>query len=116
MDNYKKEVFKLQADICKTMADANRLMILHELRHGPKSVGEVMAALDLPQSNVSRHLAVLRERGIVQTRREGTTVFYSLASEKIGEACDLVREVLSGQLANNKELAASLDKMSAGNQ
>ena len=65
------ELFNLRADICKTLADPTRLMILHELREGELSVGELVSHHELPQSNVSRHLAVLRERDIVSTRPEG---------------------------------------------
>ena len=106
----KQQLFKMQADICKTMSDPKRLMIMHELRNGELSVGQLSAQLELPQANVSQHLAIMRKRGIVSTRREGTTVYYSLASCKIGEACDMVRDVLNEQLSNTRELAALLNK------
>jgi DNA-binding transcriptional ArsR family regulator len=110
IEEYKIELFKHQASICKTLADAKRLMILHELRDGEMSVGQLASGLDLPQSNVSQHLAILRERGIVTTRREGTTIYYKLANPKIGEACDLVREVLADQLSQNQALVKSLGR------
>jgi len=106
----KIELFKMQAEICKTLSDPKRLMLVHELRDGELSVGQLGTRLELPQANVSQHLAILRKRGIVSTRREGTTVYYSLASRKIGEACDMVRSVLSEQLSNNHELAQLLGK------
>jgi ArsR family transcriptional regulator len=101
----KLEIFRMQAEICKTLSDPKRLMIVHELREGELSVGQLGTRLELPQANVSQHLAILRKRGIVNTRREGTTVFYCLASCKIGEACDMVRSVLNEQLSGNRELA-----------
>jgi len=110
-DEYSLELFTLQADICKTLADPTRLMILHALREGEKSVGELVKRLELPQSNVSRHLAVLRERAIVLTRREGTTIYYRLASVEIAQACDLVRRVLEGNLVRNRALAESLSAL-----
>ncbi len=103
------EIFKMQAEICKTLSDPKRLMIVHELREGELSVGQLGTRLELPQANVSQHLAILRKRGVVATRREGTTVFYSLASCKIGEACDMVRSVLSEQLSGNQALSQILD-------
>ena len=106
----KIELFKMQAEICKTLSDPKRLMIVHELRDGELSVGQLGTRLELPQANVSQHLAILRKRGIVSTRRQGTTVYYSLTSGKIAEACDLVRGVLSEQLSNNHELAQLLGK------
>jgi len=111
IDEAQAQLFRLQADICKTLADPTRLMILHELREGEKSVGQIAANLNLPQTNTSRHLAVLRERSIVSTRREGTTIYYSLANPKIGEACDLVHEVLKTQLAHNQVLATSINAL-----
>lgn len=112
-DEYSLELFTLQADICKTLADPTRLMILHALRDGERSVGEIVKLLELPQSNVSRHLAVLRERAIVLTRREGTTIFYRLVSVEIAQACDLVRKVLEGNLVRNGALAESLSALSS---
>ncbi len=102
------QLFKLQAEICKTLAEPKRLAIIHHLREGEMSVGQLASNLGLPQANVSQHLSMLRERGIVATRREGTTIHYSLISPKIGEACDLVQGVLNEQLANNRILANSL--------
>ena len=110
IDEAQVELFKLQAEICKTMADVKRLMILHEIREGEMSVGQLVSSLGLPQANVSQHLAILRERGIVSARREGTSVFYSLASPKIAQACDMVREVLVDQLNQNQALVNSLGK------
>jgi ArsR family transcriptional regulator len=108
IDESRMEVFRLQAEICKTLADVKRLTIIHELRDGERSVGQLVSDLGLPQTNVSQHLAILRERGIVSTRREGTSIYYSLTSPKIGQACDLVQEVLADQLARNQVLANSL--------
>ena len=102
------ELFRLQADICKTLADANRLMLLHQLRDGEKSVSQLVSETGLTQSNVSRHLAVLRERSLVDTRRDGTTIYYRLGNEKIVEACDMVRGVLQSRLARNQALVSSL--------
>ncbi|MFC2040220.1 ArsR/SmtB family transcription factor [Chloroflexota bacterium] len=107
-DERTMEIFRLQAEICKTLADPNRLMILHELKKGEMSVGQLIAKLMLPQSNVSRHLAILRERDVVSTRREATTKYYSLSDPKIAEACNLVQEVLEGRINRNHELANSL--------
>lgn len=110
IDESMAQLFKHQASICQTLADPKRLMILHELRDAEASVGQLVSSLGLPQANVSQHLAMLRERGIVTTRREGTTIYYKLANSKIGEACDLVREVIADQLSQNQALARSLGR------
>ncbi len=109
MAESKLQLFKMQADICKTLADAKRLMIVHELREGELSVGELASRLEFPQANISQHLSLMRKRGIVTTRREGTSIYYSLASRKIAEACDIVQSVLAEQLEGNRRLARLLD-------
>jgi len=68
VDNW---VFETQADICKTMAQPKRLMLIHELRKGEASVGHLSAQLGISQPNISQHLAIMRKRGIVKTRRKG---------------------------------------------
>ncbi|MEZ5544535.1 MAG: metalloregulator ArsR/SmtB family transcription factor [Lysobacteraceae bacterium] len=67
------------AQLLKALANEKRLMILCLLAEGERSVGELNAMLDLSQSALSQHLAVLREEGLVNTRREAQTIFYSVA-------------------------------------
>lgn len=105
---YDLELYKLKAEISKTFSDPKRLMIINELRHGEKQVSELAQALKLPQAVVSRQLALLRTRGVVTPRREGTSVYYSLTDLKIIEACDLVHQVLLNRLQKNKEFAERL--------
>ena len=102
---YDPDLYALKAELCKTFADPKRLMILEELRSGEETVGDLAEAISVPHAVASRHLAVLRERGAVLTRREGTSVFYSLADTRIGEACQLVHQVLLGLMERNRALA-----------
>ncbi|MFC1953748.1 ArsR/SmtB family transcription factor [Chloroflexota bacterium] len=99
------ELFKLKAELCKMFSDSKRLLIISELRNGEKQVGELAKTLEIPQAVVSRQLALLRNRGVVIARREGTNVYYSISDSRIVEACDLVHEVLLNNLAKNRELA-----------
>lgn len=108
MNENRLQLFEMQAEICQTMADPKRLMIVHELRSGELSVGQLAQRLGLAQSNVSQHLAILRKRSIVTTRREGTSVYYSLSGNKIAEACDMVRQVLAEQLESSRRLSSLL--------
>ena len=105
---YNSELYKLKAELCKTFADPKRLLIINELRDGEKAVGELANSLEISQAVISRHLAILRERGVVTPRREGTNVFYSLADPQIGDACDLVHQVLLNQIEKNRELSDKL--------
>ncbi|MBI2244377.1 MAG: helix-turn-helix transcriptional regulator [Nocardioides sp.] len=98
------ELHELHARVCKAIADPKRLLIINELRDGELSVGDLSEALAISHSNASQHLAVLRDRGIVTTRRVGTTVYYSLRSTKIVQAVDLLREFLADDLAERGRL------------
>ncbi len=88
------ELYKLLAELCKAFSDPKRLIIIAELRKGQKSVSDLVRILTIPQAVVSRHLGVLRERGIVDARREGTNVFYSLSDPRVCEACDIIQHIL----------------------
>ena len=102
---YNIEFFKLKAELCKTFAEPKRLIIIEELRSGEKAVGDLATTLETPQAVISRHLAILRERGVVKTRREGTTIYYSLTDPKVGDACELVHDILLNQIKKNQEFA-----------
>ncbi len=104
------QIYELQAEICRSLADPKRLMMISALSDGEKSVGELGTALGLRQANVSQHLAVLRSTGLVNTRREGVTVYYSLRSPKIAQACGLVHEVLMDSLEKNRALISGIKK------
>lgn len=74
----------------KTLAHSGRLMILCHLASGEKSVSELEALLDLRQAAVSQMLARLRDEGLVATRREGKTIFYSLADDNTSQVISLL--------------------------
>lgn len=73
-----REVYKQQARVLKALANPARLMIVDRLHEQECSVGELTRLVELDQSTVSKHLAVLRGHGIVEDRREGNQVFYRL--------------------------------------
>lgn len=93
-------LFERQARVCQALADPKRLAIIHLLRDHERTVGELVAALGVRQPNVSQHLMVMRELGIVTVRREANQSFYSLAHPAIGQACDLVQQVLAAQISS----------------
>ena len=72
-------------DLLKAMANPSRLMILCQLAEGERSVGEMESIIGLSQSGLSQHLAVLRRKRIVSTRREAQSIYYSLASKEVEE-------------------------------
>ncbi len=103
-------IYELQAEISKTMAHPLRLAILHSLKEGEKTVNDLVEKLGASQSNVSQHLAIMRQRQIVKPRKAGSNIYYRVASPKISQACDMVREVLIEQLSQKNEIAKNYSK------
>ena len=99
------EIYELHARVCKAIADSKRLLIINELRDGPRTVSEVVAALGISQPNASQHLALLRDRGIVSTQRVGSNIYYALTSTKVIEAIDLLAEFMSERHLGGRSLA-----------
>ncbi|MFW2541081.1 ArsR/SmtB family transcription factor [Primorskyibacter sp. 2E107] len=81
------------AAFLKTLAHEGRLMILCHLGSGEKSVGELEELLGIRQAAVSQMLARLREEGLAVTRREGKTIYYSLANENTSRVIGLLYEL-----------------------
>lgn len=102
--NVQQEIYQLYAGLCKALADPKRLLIIEALRDGPVTVGELAEEFGLSQPNVSQHLAILRDRNVVNADRSGNNVYYSLANRKVLEAIDILREVMAEQLANQGKL------------
>lgn len=100
-----RQIYKLHASICHTLANPKRLEIIDKLRARELSVTGLAEALEISQANLSQHLSLMRQRGMVTTRREGLNIYYSLSNPKIIQACDLMREVLIEHLKDGAELA-----------
>jgi DNA-binding transcriptional ArsR family regulator len=107
-ERLEREVNQLHASICQALADPKRILILYELHEGPKKVSELTETLKVPQPTVSRHLKMLREQRLVNSERDGVSVRYSLADDRVITALDTMRAVLLGGLAQQAELAEGL--------
>ena len=99
-----KRVFELHARICRTLAHPKRLEILSLLREGELSVSELAKQMGVSLPNASQHLAILRDKGVVMTSREGVSIYYRVADPRIIQACNLMRDVLFEQLARSGQL------------
>lgn len=88
------EIFSLHAELLKALAHPRRLEILQLLRDQELPVSDIHTMLDLPQANISQHLMLLRDAGVVQARREGKQIYYSISDAHFIKACDLLREVI----------------------
>ncbi len=93
-----KEIYELHAEICKVFSNPIRLEILNLLRDSEMSVSELIEKTKLSQVNISQHLAIMKYKGIVSSRRNGKNVHYKLTNPRIIDAFDIIREVLSKRL------------------
>jgi ArsR family transcriptional regulator len=106
-------LWEMQADICQTLANPKRLQILNLLQGQELSVGAMVSALKVAKANLSQHLSVMRQKGILATRRDGTVIYYRLATPRITEACKIMRQVLMEVLAAKEAFSQRL--MDSGN-
>src|SRR3989338_9474485 len=104
MEPMEDRLFALHAEVCKAMANPTRLKVLNALRQGEQSVQVLAKTLKLRKANLSQHLAILRQRGIVATRRDGLNIYYRCANPKMLKACAILREVFLEQLAEGGRL------------
>lgn len=108
------EINILHAQVCSGLADPNRILILYTLAEKPHNVSDMATILDIPQPTVSRHLKILRERSMVNAEREGQSVVYSLADDRIITALDLLRAMLADSLESQVVLARSASESLRG--
>lgn len=92
-----KQLFDLHADLLKALAHPRRLEIIQLLREETLCVSDIHTMLDLPQANISQHLMILRDAGVVETTRDGKQIYYRMTDKKFLKACDLLREALIDQ-------------------
>ena len=103
-----QEIAMLHAGICSALADPRRILMLYALHDKPSNVGDLAQALGVNQSTASRHLNILRERGLALAQREGQSVVYTLADPRIIQVLDLLRAVLASRLKSQAALAESV--------
>src|SRR5512143_3731605 len=89
-----QEITQLHADFCSALADSTRLILLYALADGPRNVTELTQELNQPQPTVSRHLKILRDRGLVLSTRQGMMVEYTLADRRVIDALDILRSIM----------------------
>src|SRR5512140_2257413 len=93
-----QEIAQFEADFCFALSDPTRLLILYALADQAHNVTELSNELEANQPTTSRHLKILRDRGLVHAFRQGTTVTYHLSDRRLIEALDLLRTVMRDRL------------------
>lgn len=108
-----QEISQLEADFCFALSDPTRLMMIYALGEGPRNVTELASELGVAQPTASRHLKILRDRGLVYTVRQGTSITYHLADPRLIQAMDLLRTVMRERLAHRAGLITEFEGESA---
>mgnify|MGYP003733374103 FL=1 len=99
-----EEAILLHRYICEGVGDPKRLRLLYLVAERPRNVSELTEMLGVSQPTVSHHLRILRDRGLVEARKEGTTVYYSLSNPRILEALDMMRAIVAQFLAEGAQV------------
>lgn len=106
-----REVFVYQAEVLKNLSNPKRLEIIYALKDGERSVGALTDILEIPKTNVSQHLAILKRSKLLYSRREGTTVYYAIANSKLIDACTIMRGLMIEHLEGEEALAKEFKRI-----
>jgi ArsR family transcriptional regulator len=101
-------LYQLKAEFFKTLGHPARIRVLELLSEREHAVAEMLPEVGIEPAHLSQQLAVLRRANLVKTRKEGSTVYYSLTSPQVAELLRVARTILSGLLAGQAELLADL--------
>ena len=104
------EIYQRQAEICSALSHPVRLMILDLLQDGNKSCTDILSYIDIPKTNLSQHLSVLRKAQLVDYKKKGLYQFYYLLIPEIKKACSMVKEVLIKQTESASSSQKKLNK------
>ena len=94
IDEKTKKILQLQSEICSALSNVTRLEIIYLLKEGEKNVSDIALELGVSMSNLSQHLRILREKGLVKFRKKGQHIYYSLASSMVNTICSSMREIV----------------------
>ncbi len=103
-----------KASVFQALAHPTRIAILEALRDGEVSAGAIQERLGVEQANLSQHLAILRSRQVVTTRKEGNQVFYSLRNRVILKVLELMRQHFQNHLADSVQMLREIEAERAG--
>lgn len=104
----KNDIYQMRAEIFKVLGHPTRLKLLDLLKEGEKCVCEICPEMEMEQPNISQHLALLKERGIVDSRKEGLKVYYWIVNKEIFKVIDCVNKVIKKRLSTVKSMLSSI--------
>lgn len=114
MAKLNRMIYEMQAEICSALAHPIRLEILDLLSEGEKNSGQLLEIIKIPKANLSQHLSVLKEAGLIKSRREGLYQYLSVAIPQIKDACSLVKKILHEKLTGQEKMVLEIKKKLSG--
>ncbi|MGB2965605.1 MAG: metalloregulator ArsR/SmtB family transcription factor [Anaerolineales bacterium] len=109
-----QEINQLHANICSAISEPNRILLLYAIFEQPRNVNSLAEEVGISQSAASRHLKVLRDRGLIHAQRDGANVIYTLTDPRMIQALDLLRELMLDQLAHRANLLKANQTLEKG--
>ncbi len=100
----RKSLYEMHADVCKALAHAIRIEIIDILKGKELSFGEIVDKTGVLKSNLSQHISVMVQKGILDQRKEGLHVYYKLSTPRVYEAFYMMREVLKERILKQEKL------------
>src|SRR4051794_35934930 len=101
-------VYQAKAEFFRILGHPARVRTLELLRDGERTVGDLQSALGLDSSGTSQHLGVLRRHGVLESRRDGTSVYYRIKDPRTLQLLEVARQILTTNLAESQELLGQL--------
>jgi ArsR family transcriptional regulator len=106
-----RPIYQVKAEFFKTLAHPARIRILELLHDGERSVGELIPEVGIESSHLSQQLAVLRRANVLQARKQGTTVRYSVVDQRMFELLEVAKAIITSSLAESTQLIAELNSL-----
>jgi ArsR family transcriptional regulator len=109
-----RPIYQVKADFFKTLAHPARIRVLELLREGERTVAQLIPEVGLEPSHLSQQLGVLRRANLVQTRKVGSAVFYSVTDPQVFELLEVAKRILTSTLLESHALLAELETLEFG--
>ena len=100
------KIFQMQCEICKALANPLRMAIVNRLDNKEAAAADLITDLEISKANLSKHMTLLMQAGIVESRRNGRQIFYRLIDPDIRKACAIMSSVLYRRLKRGEKLAS----------
>lgn len=106
-----RPIYQVKADFFKTLGHPARIRVLELLRDGERSVGELIPDVGLEASHLSQQLGIMRRAGLVQSRKDGSSVLYSVTDPRLFDLLAVAKEILTSSLTETRDLLSALETL-----